>query len=311
MSKITTAFDLLKNKKKFNKALARNIQYAKVFHIIPDKIYLEIIYRLCFGRKLDLKNPKSYNEKMQWIKLYDRRKDYSKYVDKLAVRNYITSIIGQEYLIPLLGHWDNFDLINFDLLPNQFVLKCNHDSGSVVICKDKEFFDKEKAKSKISKALKRNMFYFGREWPYKSIKPCIIAEEYMTDNDESESLTDYKIYCFDGMPKIIMMASNRFTDKRFDYLDIDFNWLDFEWGAPRSDNKPAKPQCYDEMVSLAKSISKGLSQVRVDFYVSKGRVYFGEMTLFDGSGFEEIIPYEWDLTIGNWINLRRNLSNDE
>lgn len=310
LSRFRTAISLLHNRKQFNKALANRIQYSKLSRLIPDKQYVSLIYWLSIGRKLNLRCPRSYNEKMQWIKLYDRRNEYIKYVDKLAVRDFISSKIGEEHLIPILGHWTDFELIDFKSFPEQFVLKCNHDSGSVVICRNKKNFDVQYAKNKLTRALSRNMYYFGREWPYKEVKPCIIAEKYLTDNDNSECLTDYKIYCFNGQPRLIMMASDRFTEKKFDYLDVEFNWLDLEWGAPRSLKKPQKPECFDEMIRLARKISEGLPEVRVDFYASNGNVYFGEMTFFDGSGFEEIIPYDWDLKIGSWIHLRSKPSND-
>lgn len=303
MGKAKTAIQLLTNPKEFNKALASDIQYSRLAHVIPDSVYLRMIYRLSLGRKLNLKTPVSYNEKIQWIKLYDRRPEYIEFVDKIEVRKHVAETIGSEYLIPIFGYWKHFDEIDFDSLPNEFVLKCNHDSGSVVICKDKSTFDKATAKLKLEKAVNRNMFYFGREWPYKEVIPFIMAEKYMEDSPGSGSLTDYKVYCFDGEPKVIMMASSRFTNKTFDYLDVDFNWLDLEWGAPRSSQKPQKPSQYDKIINLARLLSENLPEVRVDFYVSNDKVFFGEMTFFDGSGFEEITPYTWDLKLGEWIRL--------
>lgn len=313
MGKIKTFLRICKESPDaLGRAISLNLSRNHLSRLIPDKLYLKIQYRLNVGKKLNLKNPITYTAKLQWLKLYDRKTEYTKLVDKCKVRDFVKNKIGEEYLIPMLGTWKSFEEIDFNMLPNQFVLKCNHDSGSVVICKDKATFDYDGAKEHLTKALKRNMFFFGREWPYKDVKPCIIAEKYMADDENAnkDNLTDYKIYCFGGVPKVMMLASDRFaeTEARFDYVDEHFNWLDMEWGHPKSLEKPKKPKMFDEMFRLARVLSEGFAQIRVDFYESNGKVYFGEMTFFDGSGFEAITPYEWDIKMGEWIKLPQKKS---
>ena len=282
---------------------------------MPDKQFLQLIYYCRLGKRLDLKNPKTFNEKLQWIKLYDRRPEYTTMVDKYLVKDYVANLIGEQYIIPTLGVWDRFEDIDFTKLPNQFVLKCTHDSGGLVICRDKSKFDVEKARGKISECLKKNYYWHGREWPYKNVKPRIIAEKYMEDSsskvikdngDFAEgSLTDYKFYCFNGKVRLMMMASNRFTSKNttFDYFDRDFNWVEMTWGHPRSSKKPDKPTQFEKMIELAEIISKVLPEARVDLYQSGNNIYFGEITFFDGSGMDAIEPEEMNNVMGGWLEL--------
>lgn len=270
---------------------------------IPDDLYLKCCFRAYMGSKLNLENPQTFNEKLQWLKLYDRNPAYTQLVDKYAVREYIKKTIGEEYLIPLLGVWDSFDEINFDKLPNQFVLKCNHDSGSVIICKDKKSFDIDSARKQLSKALHTNAYPIYKEWPYKNVKPRIIAEKYMEDN--SGGLQDYKILCFGGMPKLIEFHHGRFTENHVQEF-YDFNWIlqSFNQVGYQISNKPSdKVDCLDEMYHLSKILAKDIPHVRVDWYVSNKKLYFGEMTFFDSSGFDPIYPEEWDYTLGSWIQL--------
>lgn len=270
--------------------------------LIPDKLYLKTYYSHCFKKKLDLKKPQTFNEKLQWLKLYDRKPIYTTMVDKYAVKKYVAARIGEEYIIPTLGVWDHFDDIDFDNLPNQFVLKCTHDSGGLVICKDKVSFDKKEAKRKIQNCLKRNYYLTGREWPYKNVPRKIIAEKYM--EDETGQLRDYKFYCFNGEPKIIMINSDREIGKtKADYFDMDFNWLDLKWGYEHALVKPLKPINFEKMKELAVVLSKNIPELRVDFYEVNNKIYFGELTFFDGSGFDKIEPKEWDKKIGDWIKL--------
>ena len=270
--------------------------------LIPDKLYLKTYYSHCFKKKLDLKKPQTFNEKLQWLKLYDRKPIYTTMVDKYAVKKYVAARIGEEYIIPTLGVWDHFDDIDFDNLPNQFVLKCTHDSGGLVICKDKVSFDKKEAKRKIQNCLKRNYYLTGREWPYKNVPRKIIAEKYM--EDETGQLRDYKFYCFNGEPKIIMINSDREIGKtKADYFDMDFNWLDLKWGYEHALVKPSKPINFEKMKELAVVLSKNIPELRVDFYEVNNKIYFGELTFFDGSGFDKIEPKEWDKKIGAWIKL--------
>ena len=270
---------------------------------LPDSTYLKGCFRAKMGYKLDLENPKTFNEKLQWLKLHDRNPAYTQMVDKYAVREYIKNTIGEEYLIPLLGVWDSFDEIDFDKLPNQFVLKTNHDSGTVVICKDKNTFDIDAARKKINKRINYNYYNLWREWPYKNVKPRIIAEKYMEDN--SGGLQDYKILCFGGIPKLIEFHSGRFTENHVQEF-YDFNWIPQSFnqiGYQISYKATDKVDSLDEMYFLSKILAKDIPHVRVDWYVANKKLYFGEMTFFDSSGFDPFYPEEWDYTLGSWIQL--------
>lgn len=419
---------------------------------MPDEEYLKRMFKARMGRELNLENPQTFNEKLQWLKLYDRKSIYSTMVDKYAVKKYVADIIGEQYIIPTLGVWDRFDDINFDSLPDQFVLKCTHDSGGLIICKDKSKLDIGAARKKINRSLKRNFYYLWREWPYKDVEPRIIAEKYMEDRGLQElcdykffcfggqarcykvdfdrfiehhanyydmdnhilefgesaflsipgkelstskevdqmaklaeklsqdipslradfydvegkiyfgeltfypvsgfgpftkenadlkfgqwtrlpdsfgrgeiililaevivwfhpnvkrqdsELKDYKFYCFDGEMKMVMINSDRksVSGTRADYFDRQFNYLDFTWGYKHADVTPQKPKNFENMVKLAEQLSVGLKHIRVDLYNCDGQIYFGELTFFDGSGFDRIEPIEWDSKIGEWLNL--------
>ena len=284
-------------------------RYHHLLDWLPDKQYLCLMYWAMLHKKLDLKNPKTFNEKIQWLKINDRKPEYTVMVDKYAAKQYVADRIGEQYIIPTLGVWESFDDIDFESLPNQFVLKCTHDSGGLVVCKDKSKLDKTAAKEKIEKSLKRNYYWSGREWPYKNVPPRIIAEKYMTDSQETNgeelSLKDYKFYCFDGTMKFVMINSDRNSNKptKADYFDRDFNWLDFTWGYGHAEVRPEKPDKFKEMVSIAEKLSKRLPHIRVDLYECNGQIYFGELTFYDGSGFDEISPVEWDYKIGDYIKL--------
>ncbi len=272
------------------------------FNFLSDEEYIRRMFEAKMGYSLNLDDPKTFNEKLQWLKLYDRKSIYSTMVDKYAVKEYVSSIIGEEYIIPTIGVWDCFEDINFDQLPNQFVLKCTHDSGGLVIVKDKTKFDVSAARKKINRSLKRNYFYFGREWPYKDVKPRIIAETYMEDKGTSE-LRDYKIYTFNGNAKLCMINQARKIDTKADYFDRDYNWLDFKWGYEHADSPPKKPKNYELMYILAEKIAAGTIELRVDFYEVNEQLYFGELTFFDGSGFDKFEPIEWDYKLGNLLVL--------
>lgn len=273
---------------------------------IPDKMYLHIKYFCRMGTCLNLKNPQTFNEKLQWLKLYGRRPIDTFLSDKYAVKEYISKTIGQKYVIPLLGVWDKFDEINFDKLPNSFVLKCTHDSGGIVICKDKSKFDIEVARNIINRGMKHNFYVFSREKAYRDIPRRIIAEEYKEDSKTKE-LRDYKFFCFDGEPKALFIASDRQMDgeeTKFDFFDMNYNHLPFTNGHPNAKTHPEKPQCFEEMKSLAAKLSKGIPHVRVDFYEVDGRVYFGEMTYSHWGGMTPFEPEEWDYIFGSWIKLQ-------
>ena len=270
---------------------------------LPDRLCLKIFYKAYLGRFPDLKNPKSYNEKLQWLKLYDRNPLYTELSDKYLVRGFVSERIGEKYLIPLLGIWDRVEDIEYDSLPNQFVLKCNHDSGSVVICKDKSIFDYKSANNKLKRCLKTQFYWKGREYNYKNIKRKIVAEQYM-QNDGSDELTDYKFFCFDGVPKFIQVDRGRFKDHIRNFYDSEWNYIDVEYGC-KNDKQciDMKPETFDEMLRLARVLSEGFSHVRVDFYNSNNKVYFGELTFHHGSGFMTIKPEKYDGIWGEYLNL--------
>lgn len=282
-----------------------NIQKTIAYHL-PDKMFLKKQFKEKMGYNLNLKNPKTFNEKINWLKIYNRKPMYTILADKYAVRDYITEKIGKEYLIPLIGVWNSVDEIDFASLPNQFVLKCNHDSESVVICKDKNSFDVNSTKDKLSKCLKRDSYKPGREWSYKNIKRKIIAEKYMEDFSTKE-LRDYKFYCFDGYVHALLVATDRQSsdnELHFDYFDNNYNHLNLvnHWH-PNAPIAPEKPKNYDTMIKLAQILSKGIPHVRIDFYEANNKVYFGEFTFYDNGGYLQIHPDNWELEWGNLIKL--------
>jgi len=284
------------------KNILYKLMFDKLLKIIPDPFYLQLVYYIKMGKRLDITNPKSFNEKIQWLKLYDRRLEYTKMVDKYEVRKYISEIIGEQYLIPLLGVYNNFEEIDFSKLPNKFVLKCTHDSGGLVICKDKNKFDMEKAKMKINNCFKRNYYFQWREWPYKNIKPRIICEKYMVDESGIE-LKDYKFMCFNGQVKCLFVCLNRNSSNglNVDFYDMDWNPMPFERHYSSSGTTIPKPKNFDMMVEFAKKLSKDIPFVRVDFYETNGQLYFGELTFYPGSGYEEFKPESYDYLLGSWI----------
>lgn len=278
---------------------------SKTYYLYyPDRFYLKMLSRLYLGYRLNLIKPQTFNEKLQWLKLYDRNPLYTKMVDKYAAKQYVADCIGEQYIVPTLGVWDTFEEIDFDKLPDQFVLKTTHDSGGIVICKHKATFNIAAARKKLNKSLKRNFYYVWREWPYKNVKPRIIAETYMVDKNKN-TLEDYKLMCFNGKVKCTFVATGRFTDTglRITFFDKDWHVLPFEKHYPRTDHTIERPETYDQMVELAETLSKNIPFVRVDFYQINGRIYFGELTFYPGAGLEEITPIKWDYTLGDWLRL--------
>ena len=267
-----------------------------------DKTYVKWHYYFNMHKRLNLDNPKTFNEKLSWLKLNARDYNYSRLVDKFAVKDYVKGLVGDKCIIPTLGVWDNFDDIDFNALPSQFVLKCTHDSGGLVICKDKSSLDINAAKLKIEKALGRSYYKLTREYPYKNVKPRIIAELYIVDESGTE-LKDYKFFCFDGIPKMMFVATGRPVNTCFDFYDMDFNHLDIRQGHPNAEHKVKKPKGFDEMKRIAAELSKGFPQLRVDFYDVNGHVYFGELTFFHFGGDTPFDPEKWDRILGEWITL--------
>ena len=256
--------------------------------------------------KLDLHNPKTFSEKLQWLKLYDRRPEYTTMVDKYAVKEYVSTIIGSEYVIPTLGVWDKPEDIDWDSLPEKFVLKTTHGGGSsgVIICRDKATFDREKTIAKLKKSMKQDLYGFSKEWPYKNVPRRIIVEQYI--EAENNDLPDYKFFCFDGVVKGLFVATDRQTpgvDVKFDFFDANFNHLPFRQGHDHAERTPIKPANFELMKNLASKLSKGIPQVRVDFYDLGDCVLFGEMTFFHFSGSMPFEPEEWDFRFGEWIKL--------
>ena len=280
----------------------------KLSHFIPDKLYLELKYYQRMGRFPNLNNPMTYNEKLQWLKLYNRKPEYTQMVDKYEVKKYVASKIGNEYIIPTIGVWDKFENIDFDKLPEQFVLKCTHDSGGLVICKSKSKLDMENTRKKIEKCLKKNYYWHGREWPYKNVKPRIIAEKYMEDSITSE-LRDYKFFCFNGNVEFCLVCSDRQRNLKLTFYDKLWNVLPFKRQRVGTNLHEEKPVNYDLMIELAEKLSKDIPSVRIDFYEVNGNVYFGEITFFPASGFEKFDPDEWDYKIGELIVLPKEFYN--
>lgn len=272
---------------------------------LNDELYIKIVFRLIMSKKLNLANPKTFNEKIQWLKLYDHNPDYTKMVDKVEAKKYVASIIGEEYIIPTIGVWDSPDDIDFDSLPNQFVLKCNHGCGDMCICSDKAKIIIAQVKASLKEGLKRDYYKIWREWPYKNVKRRIIGEKYMVDESGYE-LKDYKFFCFDGKPEFMFVASDRplkAEETKFDFFDMDFKHLPFKNGHPNANHSIAKPSSFELMKELASKLSKGLPHVRVDFYDVNGHVYFGELTFAHWSGLVPFEPEEWDYKLGKLIKL--------
>lgn len=271
---------------------------------MPDEEYLKRMFKARMGRELDLENPQTMNEKLQWLKLYDRKPIYTTMVDKYAVKKYVADIIGEQYIIPTLGAWDRFDEIDFDSLPDQFVLKCTHDSGGLVICKDKSKLDIAAAKEKINRSLKRNFYYLWREWPYKDVKPRIIAEKYMEDKG-SQELRDYKFFCFGGQARCYKVDFDRFIKHHANYYDMDNHILEFGESAflPVPGKELSIPKEVDQMAKLAEKLSQDIPFLRADFYDVEGKIYFGELTFYPASGFGSFTKENADLKLGQWIKL--------
>lgn len=272
----------------------------KISFLFSDQIYLQILYFLIFRNRLNLNNVKTFNEKLQWLKIYDRNNKYTLMVDKYLVKKYVSNIINEKHIIPTLGIYNSFNEIDFDKLPNEFVIKCTHDSGGVVICNNKEIFDKKKANNKIKKCLKKNFYYASREWPYKNVVPRIIIEKYMGCN-----INDYKIFCFNGKPKFTLVCSNREGKKKnTDFYDNDWNLLPFTREKHTNNIYGIKkPKNFERMLEIARLLSKDIPFVRVDLYEINSKIYFGELTFYPSGGFEGFNPKEWDKIIGDMLVL--------
>lgn len=276
----------------------------KTNFLYSDGIYLKMLFRLKMGYKLNLKDPKTYSEKLMWLKLYDHKPEYTKLVDKYAVKEIVAQKIGAQYVIPTLGIWDRPEDIEWEKLPNRFVLKTTHGGGNtgVVICKDKSSFDKEKAIAKLKKSLKQDIYKTLREWPYMKVPRRIIAEQFV--EGENNDLPDYKFFCFDGEVKALFIGTERGSGNvKFDYYDADFNHLDLIQQHPMSGRDIPKPVCFDEMKVIASKLSKGIPHVRIDLYEVKGQIFFGEYTFYHHGGCVQFHPKSWDYKFGEWLEL--------
>lgn len=271
---------------------------------LPDKLYLSIKFRVHMGYWMNWDNPKTFNEKLQWLKIYYRRKDFSKLVDKSSVKDIIAKKIGAEHIIPTLAVYDDVEEIDFERLPDKFVLKCTHDSGGLVVCENKSKLNVSEAKRVLKKSLRTSYVVQNREYPYQFASRKIIAEKFMEEPEFGE-LRDFKFYCFDGCPKYLLVASGRRTGrKHFDYFDMDWNHLPVcDLGCTNSEHTPQKPENFLKMVEIARNLSKDIPHVRVDLYNVEGQIYFGEMTFFDGSGVSIYNPKEYDLIFGSYLKL--------
>lgn len=288
--------------------LLYRLQRTGCFDSWSDEKYLRLIYRWRTGSRLDLANPQTFNEKLQWLKLNDRQSIYTRMVDKAAAKEYIAEKIGAGYTIPTLGVWERFEDIDFTCLPDQFVLKCTHNSGGLVICRDKARLDLSAARDILERCLARDYYLNGREWPYKDVPRRIIAEAYIEDADSPDgTLTDYKVFCFGGTPRIIMtVKGGHGEEKRTVRRMYDPEWKLYEvglHGKAFADNPEPRPDALDEMLRLAGKLSEGLRHLRVDFYVVGGKVYIGELTFYHMSGMERFEPASFDRMFGDFIEL--------
>ncbi len=303
MSKIKTAINsLVHDRRAFMALLVENLS-----PLFGDEQYLKLIFKYHMGHKLDLQHPKTFSEKLQWLKLYDRNPLYTKLVDKHEVKAYVTERVGAEYVIPEIGLWNSAEEIGWSKLPQRFVLKTTHGGGNsgVIVCKDKDKLDKELTIEKLNKSMKQDLYKDSREWPYKNIPKRILAEEYMEDAATQE-LRDYKFFCFDGEVKFLFVGSERQKpgeDVKFDFFDKDYNHLVLRQGHPNSKVLPERPSCFEEMKEVAGQLSKGIPHVRVDLYEANGHVYFGEMTFYHFGGIVPFEPAKWDEEFGEMIKL--------
>lgn len=272
--------------------------------LVSDERYIKWFYYLVFGKRINLDNPTTYSEKLQWLKLHDKRDIYTQLVDKYRSRFYTEKLLGnQDNLIPLLGVWDSFDEIDFDKLPQQFVLKTNHDSQGVIVCKDKSLFDKDAARKKLTKCLKHNYFWNSREYPYKEVPRKIIAEKFMVDNRYGE-LRDYKFFCFNGKCEFFFIATGRSTGNvMFDFFDRNLKTIPVVQGHPHAPQLPDIPNNIEEMIAMAEKLGAGFPQIRIDLYNIDGKIYVGEYTIFHFGGLMPFEPESYDESFGKYIQL--------
>ncbi len=285
------------------KVLGKNViaAFYRSLGFLSDKSFVSLIYRLRMGKRLDLENPKTFTEKLQWLKLNDHRSIYTKMADKLGMRSYVEEKIGPGHTAKVLGVWERFSDIDFDSLPDRFVLKTTHDSGSYIICRDKASIDMKAAEKKLTRSLKRNYYRTTREWQYKDIVPRIFAEEYLDDG--KTFLTDYKFFCFNGKPVFMYVEEETATNPTQVIMDMDYKMLPFFMEDSRTEKIPEKPVLFEQMKSVAEKLSDGVPFLRVDLYCINGTVFVGEMTFYHYGGFIPFKPVEWDEKLGSMLEL--------
>lgn len=275
---------------------------SKISWLIPDKTYLQLIFKLKLGYSFSIDNPKTFNEKLNWLKLHDRNPLYTRLADKYNVKEYVTQKIGEEFVVPCYGKWDCFEDIDIDSLPNQFVIKTNHDSSGAFICRDKTQLDRKKLKTFVNKSLHRNYYWHLREWPYKNIKPCVIAEKLLEDGT-GEVIRDYKFWCFNGEP-MYMYCTVKGVEIYENFYDMNFEPVDINHGFPRHKPEFEKPTNFELMKRIARELSEDIPFVRIDFFDIAGQVYFGEYTFYDWGGIRPFISIEQDIELGRLISLK-------
>ena len=289
-----------KSLKRFLRMVISELLASRIF---SDKASIKLKYRFLMKRKLNLKEPKTFNEKLNWIKLYYRKPIMTTMVDKYEVKKLVSNLIGEEYVIPSIAIYDKWDDIEFDKLEAPFVLKTTHSSGVIAVVKDKETFDYETTKKKFNKSLRQNYFYSCREWPYKNVKPRIIVEKFIKDSKE-DNLPVYKFFCFNGEPYLVQtIKHDKTTYETIDYFDMDWKRLDLRQNFNNSEVPLDRPNNFEEMKELASKLSSGFPFVRVDLYSVDGKIYFSEFTFFSDAGYQRFYPDEWDLKLGEKIVL--------
>lgn len=305
MSKLHTAMYLIKNDKRgFIAALSNKIIKTGIFNMLSDEVYLRMIYRIRFGKKLNLVSPKTFNEKLNWLKLNDRKMIYTNMVDKFEAKKIVADTIGEEYVVPTYGIYNDFSEIDFNSLPEQFVMKCTHDSGSVIICKNKEKFDVLSAKNKIEKAMKKNLFYWAREWPYKNVKPRIIIEKYIDALEEN--LIVYKVFCFHGKPMLLqVIQGDKTSEESIDYFNEKWELLDIKQNYPNSSVHVNKPSILNDILKLSSCFLKERAFLRVDWYIMNDKPLFSEFTFFSDAGIVPFRPPKWDDELGKLMNIEQ------
>lgn len=298
MSKVKTMLSLIHTPLKMIQPAGQN----NLLNWVPDKIYLKTIFKIETGYPLNIEHPKTYNEKLQWLKLYDRNPDYTVYADKYRVRKYIADTLGEEYLVPIVGVYEKAEDIPWEKLPNRFVLKCNHASGTNIICKDKALLDVENATKMLNYWLKKNAYWLSREWCYKDIKPCIICEEFIETSD-GNTPDDYKVMCFNGEPRLIQVHHDRYGEHTLDFMDINWKKTGIVQGPPNSDSEISKPVTFDKMIECSRILSRNMYYSRIDFYSVEDRLLFGEITMYPTGGLAPFGKMETDFLLGEWIKL--------